>query len=73
MRVSPERELCDVLVSFFNTTHFKLLEIGRVVSGLASDTRKNFLIYLIHKLYLWGSLKSVITEIFLLLAKILVT
>ena len=25
---SPERNLCDVLVSFFNTIHFKLLKIG---------------------------------------------
>ena len=36
---SSERDFCDVLVSFFNTIHFKLLKIVRVVGGLASDTR----------------------------------
>ena len=39
----PERDLCDILVSFFNTVHFKLLKTDRVVSGPMSHTRKNFL------------------------------
>ena len=33
---SFEKDLCDVLVSFFNTIHFELLKIGRVVGGPAS-------------------------------------
>ena len=38
---SPERDLCDVLVSIFNTIHFNMLKIGRVVGGPVNDTRKN--------------------------------
>ena len=61
---SPERKLCDVLVSFFNTIHFKLLNIATVVGGPTSDTRINLLTDSC-KLNLKGSLKSVITEVFL--------
>ena len=61
---SPESDLCDVVDIFFNTIHFKLLKIFRLVSGPASDTRKNFLTDS-HKLNLLGSLKSVITKAFL--------
>ena len=35
---SPERDLCRVLVSFFDTNHYKLVKIGRLVGGPASDT-----------------------------------
>ena len=55
---SPERELCHVLLSFFNPIHLKLLNIGRVIGGATSDTRKNFLTDS-HKLNLSGSLKYV--------------
>ena len=61
---SPVRDLCDILVSFFNTLHSELLKIGRAVVGPASNIRKNFLTGS-HKLNLWGSLKSGITEAFL--------
>ena len=57
----PKRNLCDVLVSFFNTIYFKLFKIGR---GPQVKPEKNFLIDS-YKLNLWGSLKSVITEAFL--------
>ena len=40
---SPERDLCDVLVSFFNNFHFKVLKISKVAGGPASDTTKHFL------------------------------
>ena len=49
---SPERDVCDVLVSFFNTNHFKLLKIGKVVGGPVSNARKNFSTDS-HKLNLW--------------------
>ena len=61
----PERDLYDARVSFFNTIHFELLKIGRVVDGPVSDDRKNFLTDS-HKLNLWRCLKSVITEALLL-------
>ena len=60
----PARDLCDVLVSFFNVIHFKLLKNGRVVGRPACDTRRHFLTDS-YKPNLWGSLKSVITEAFL--------
>ena len=61
---SPERDIWNVLVSFFNTIYLKLLKNGRVVGGPASDTRKNFLTDS-HKLNFRESLKSVITDAFL--------
>ena len=61
---SPERDLCDVLVSFFNTIQFKLLKISKVVGGPENDTRKSLLANF-DKLSLWRNLKSVITEAFL--------
>ena len=54
---SPERDFCDVVVSFFNTIHFKLLKISRVIGEPVSDTRTNFLTDS-PKLNLWASLTS---------------
>ena len=56
---SPGGNFATSWLVFFNTIHFKLLKIRRVVGGPSSDTRKKFLIDS-HEVNLWGSLKSVI-------------
>ena len=56
MCYSSKEDVYDVLVNFFNTIHLKLLKIGRLVGGPASNTQKNSLIDS-HKLSLLGELE----------------